>query len=120
MNFITPVLKSISSPDISELEQFNPENGSVFMLLLEGVFAPPGVDGGDVFSFEVCSPEWIKLQAGKGFIVGRSMIVVDQFNFNKLKAFLQKLAAGCTGENWEEAAIKLSRYGHWEFEDYKP
>lgn len=27
--------------------------------------------------------------------------------------------ARCTGKDWSEVAGKLSRYGHWEFEDYR-
>jgi hypothetical protein len=120
MNFLTPLLKSISSPDVSDLEHYSPTIGTEFRVLLEGIFAPSGEEGGEVFSFEVCSSEWIKKQASKGIVIGRHLIIVDEFNFANLKAFIQKIASGCVGENWNEVALKLSRYGHWEFEDYKP
>ena len=119
-NQIYPVLKSLSSPDALSLDQFCPQVGSEFNLLLEASFGPRNDAGEEVFSFEICSPEWIKRQAGKGLLVGRHKIVAEKFDLAEITAFLDNLASRCAASSWPEAAQKLGQYGHWEFEDYVP
>jgi hypothetical protein len=33
---------------------------------------------------------------------------------------MRRLVERCSGATWQEIAVKVSRIGYWEFEDYQP
>ncbi len=41
------------------------------------------------------------------------------FDFAMLRKFVERFVRGCEADSWDELADKLSRLGHWEFEDYR-
>ena len=53
-----------------------------------------------------------------GPVNGRHHVIIDTFDWPALQSYFQKLVTRCPGQDWHEIAAKLSRYGHWEFEDY--
>lgn len=81
----------------------------------------PGGEGEESFDFEVCTPGWLhELIRRDGPVNGRHHVIIDTFNWPALQSYFQKLVTRCPGQDWHEIAAKLSRYGHWEFEDYAP
>ena len=54
-------------------------------------------------------------------ILGRHKIIVFKYDWPRLKSYIEKyVAEHGSGENWDEIGTRLARFGHWEFEDYKP
>ena len=49
---------------------------------------------------------------------GRHLVIVDAFHWPTIRPYFERLVDRCTGATWREVTEKLSRYGHWEFEDY--
>jgi hypothetical protein len=49
---------------------------------------------------------------------GRHYVFVKEFSYSRLEQFVGGYCTGCEGNSWQEVAEKLSRLGHWEFEDY--
>jgi hypothetical protein len=49
---------------------------------------------------------------------GRHLLLVERFDANAIQRWIERAVAGCIGSTWREVAEKLSRIGHWEFEDY--
>ena len=56
----------------------------------------------------------------KGIAYPRHHLVVNDFDIERLRAFLDGYARQCVGETWQEVAVKLARLGRWEFDDYVP
>jgi hypothetical protein len=85
------------------------------------MFGPDRDEGEESFDIVVCTPLWLAREVDrKGLVEGRHHLFVREYNLARIRAFLADYAKGCAGETWQEAALKLSRLGRWEFEDYKP
>jgi len=120
MNTIEPVLKRLHSPDVFDLKLFSPADPSCFSFLLQAMFGIEGDDGEESFDVVVCTPFWLAREVErKGTVDGRHHLIVRTFDLDLIRSFLIGYAKTCTGKTWQEVAIKLSRLGKWEFEDYK-
>nr|WP_264086351.1 immunity 8 family protein [Amycolatopsis lexingtonensis] len=107
------------TPDIDP-ESYVPEDPECFMFLVQLIAGPAGEPGEESFCFEVCSAGWLRARARQeGPITGRHHVVVDRFDWPALVAYFDGLVTGCGGADWHEVTAKLSRYGLWEFEDYR-
>lgn len=121
MTNIRPIIKGIHSPDALDLPNFIPDDPECFALLIQIFVGSENSKGKESFDLIVCSSGWLRKEAGKDGIVDcRHHLVMNNFNFPKLREFLDRYVRGCEGKDWDEVAAKLSRLGHWEFEDYRP
>lgn len=118
---IIPSLKApLHSPDVSDLELYTPQP-DCFGFLLEAEFGPSNSNGAELFDFMVCTPSWLALHMKEDEVrSARHYIIVKKYDFNALKSYLLNYAASCAAPTWNEVALKLSRIGRWEFEDYVP
>jgi hypothetical protein len=83
------------------------------------IAGPAGGEGEESFDFEVCTPKLLhELTRRDGPVNGRHHVIIDTFNWPALQSYFQKLVSRCQVWDWHQIATKLSRYGHWEFEDY--
>jgi hypothetical protein len=55
---------------------------------------------------------------GGEVLVGRHWLFVESFSPALVDRFLRKLISNIEGQDWNEAAIKLGRLAHYEFEDH--
>ena len=115
-------LKEIYSLDVERrLEEFVPEQADFFELTVRAMFGPVDQDASESFQIQVCTPKWLQARCEGGEIVcGRHTLIVAEFNFPQIRDYLNALCKKCSGNSWSEIAQKLSRYGMWEFEDYRP
>ena len=80
---------------------------------------PINTDRSDIFYFTVMTPAYLKNALDKEkLIFGKSLILVNAFSWEEVQNRLDKLVKSLSDEN-EDALLKLSRYGQWEFEDYR-
>ena len=114
-------LKELYSLDVEcSLEEFVPEKPDYFELTLRAMFGPVSEDASESFQIQVCTPKWLEARCNGGEIVnGRHTLIVGEFNFTQVRDYLEALGRRCSGSNWLEVSEKLSRYGLWEFEDYR-
>jgi hypothetical protein len=100
---------------------FVPEQVDYFALTLRAMFGPVGEDASESFQIQVCTPKWLHARCDGGeIVIGRHTLIVGEFSFIQIHDYLRALGRRCSGSNWAEIAQKLSRYGLWEFEDYRP
>jgi hypothetical protein len=92
----------------------------VLEFTIAAMFVPAGSEGEESFDILVCTRRLSAEVERKGIVDGRHHLIVSKFDLAQLSSFLAEYAKTCAGKTWQEAAIKLSRLGHWEFEDYKP
>ncbi|QOZ29920.1 hypothetical protein XH93_25670 [Bradyrhizobium sp. CCBAU 51753] len=111
-------LKSIFSPDADPLEDFLPMGS--FGILVMAMIGPAGEAGAESFDFVLCTPEWFSANTSGEFTIGRHYLFVRDFDYARLKEFVQDYCTSCGEErSWALLAEKLSRLGKWEFEDYQ-
>ena len=112
------LFKWIHSPDVSDLEKFNPEEK--FGFLLQIFVGSDETDGEESFDLFLCSPSCIsEKMKGTEILVGHHYLIMQKYDYEKLIHFIQNFCEQCIGETWDEVAKKLSRIGIWEFEDYR-
>lgn len=78
-----------------------------------------GEIGTNNFSFTLTTPESLRSRADeKYFILENRTIVVGYFDYQSLMKGLNSIVEGCQANSFEESCILLTRYFHWEYEDY--
>lgn len=113
-------LKEFHSPDVYDLETYQPENPSNFGFLLQAMVGIQGQNGEESFNIMVCTPDWLKSEFPKDATIwGRHYLIVFEYNFERISHFIIEYVKKCTGKDWQEIADRLARIGHWEFEDYQ-
>jgi hypothetical protein len=115
-------LRSLDTADAEggELRAFRPEDGEHFTLAVTASIGPKNGRGEELFQFTVCSPSWLAAERlPKGFAFQRHTLLLDRWDPELVERAIGDLCRRTEGENWHEIAVKLARYGHWEFEDYR-
>ncbi len=113
-------LRAIHSPDVKDLLHYMPEDFDNFCIPNQTLIGPVNGKGEESFNFLVCTPKWIEQELKKDrFLFGKGLIVIEHYNFELLHKILEDLCHRTSGEDWHTIAIKLNRFGNWEFEDYR-
>ncbi|MCB9093011.1 MAG: hypothetical protein H6620_10680 [Halobacteriovoraceae bacterium] len=113
-------IKSILAESENFDKSFHPEDIHNFNFLLRILIGPSGENVQESFDIEVCSTKWIEENLSDDEVmIGRHTLIMKEYNFISLRKRILKLFAAKTGGSWKEIATYFSRYGHWEFEDYK-
>lgn len=114
-------LKSLHSLELEDgLVNYWPSDASNFGTWIRAYVGPQGGRGAETFDIQVCTPDWLKSQCNaQGPLWGRHMLIVNTYDYNVIKAYVERYIANSEGEDWESIAVKLSRIGAWEFEDYQ-
>lgn len=112
------ILKSISNDDYA-LDEFYPEDESVFSLRLLLQIGMENSVGADNFDLVVCTPEWLCKHHWLPELM-RHTLLVRQYNLDEIKKTITDYIVQCEGDDWMAIAQKLSRVFAWEFEDYQP
>jgi len=118
MNMIEPKLKRLHSPDIFDLSAPQLCEDSPYCVFVQAMFGPNGSDGEESFDILVCNDLWVSQQCRIGAFSGRHHLIVCRFDINEIREFLEQIALKCADVDWNRVALKLGRYGQWEFEDY--
>lgn len=111
-----PVLKGLSSLDLPDGQSL-PDDPSNCVIRMTARVGTPNTEGGDNFHFRVVTPRSLE-GAGATPQWGRGDLIVHSFEWQAVETSLDDLLARCSAPTWEEIATNLSRFTHWEFEDY--
>lgn len=113
-------IKRLHSPDVLDLKSYKPDSSNCFGFLLQVMAGPEGGEGEESFDVLVCTPQWLRLNHPPSeIVIGRHHLIVQEYEYGRLEAFLEDYCRHCEGETWQAIAEQLSRLGKWEFEDYK-
>jgi hypothetical protein len=116
-------LRGLYSPDTEDLtlEAFLPPDPEHFTLVVGAYVGPSDAGGEELFTFVVCSPSSIaELKLQKGFGFQRDTLLLERWDPQLIQRAIGDLCRRTEGLSWNEVAVKLSRYGRWEFEDADP
>jgi hypothetical protein len=110
-------LKGLRSDDIPDLARWVPPEPDAFAVPLVLEVGPLGLRGKERFDLLVVTPAWLEAHHGRrGAVTGRGKLVVFEWSFERLKAFLAREVERCTGRTWPEVARKVGRIAEWEGE----
>jgi hypothetical protein len=113
-------VKSAYSSD-ADLDAPSGSHQSVDIASLQLEVGAAGSRGADIFEVIVVTPDWVRRAVkDSGPLVGRHYLVMDPFDIHEALAFITRKIEALEGETWDELSDRISRFGHWEFEDYKP
>ncbi len=85
------------------------------------LIGPDGGEGEEAFDVQIVTPGWLEERcASEGLAAGDGRLLVFDYDWPRIEAYLQRRVASCTGSDWREVAQKLSRFSRWEFDDYQP
>jgi hypothetical protein len=110
--------KGIHSPDC-DLKTYIPDDLEDFSIFVQVFFGPKDAEGCESFDFTICTSKWLQKKYGGEAAFLRNLVLVSNFNYDLLVDKFKKLAASMSGKDWNEIGTKLSRFGRWEFEDYR-
>jgi hypothetical protein len=112
-------LDTADTPD-GDVSSFQPSDETDFSLAVTASIGPAGEPGAELFQFTVCSPNALAQRAlPKGFAFQRHTLVIERWDPALIKRAIGDLSLRTEGADWNEVATKLSRFGRWEFEDYR-
>lgn len=118
---IRPEIRYFFSPDIDDLEDHRPADPESFSFLLQVMVGPQGAKGEESFDLVISTPAWLAARYGPAEVIpGEHRLIVFQYDWVAIEAFVRKRVAACTGSDWQEVARKIGRFTRWEFDEYRP
>ena len=103
------------------LENYVPENPRHFGVWLDfDVGADEGVIGTNNFQILVCTPSWLDVQLKYEWGLsrwGRHMLIVREYDFNRIEKCVFDYVEKCTGKDFYEIAQKICGIARWEYDD---
>jgi hypothetical protein len=113
-------LKALYWEAADDLSDFAPEDPDRFGIGVTALIGPLGMPGAELFQFTVCTPTWLADQEfEQGFRWGASFLFVSRWNENLVRRAFTDLCRRAEGPDWVTITTFLSRYGYWEFSDYR-
>ncbi len=118
---IQPKLRYLQSPDVPDLKTHVPDDPTCFSILIQALIGPADGEGEESFDFTLTTPQFLdrRLMEGENAIRGGHHLIVAKYDYDQLLSFVTGHIQCSGGKNWAHVAQKLSRLGHWEFEDYR-
>lgn len=108
----------LGSTDVENLE--TADLGDDFYFLLRALVGLEDEPSEESFDFLVVSPKRLaSMVRESGPMFGRFLIIVEKFDYGKVRDFILQYMNTCEAETYSEAAGKLARVSIWEFEDYQ-
>lgn len=115
--------KSFDSLEIEDpLDRYWPNDVTSFGTWVRVGIGSTESDAADEFRIFICTPTWLAshlVHEKDGVMWGRHMLVVSEYNLERIKGSVERLISRCSGNEWPIIAQKLSQYAQWEFEDYQ-
>jgi len=110
-------LKALRSDEIPDLASWSPPEPDTFAVPLVLEVGPLGLKGRERFEVLVVTPRWLLERHGRrGAVAGRGKLLVFEWSYQRLRAWLAREVERCSGRTWPEVARKVGRLAEWEGE----
>jgi hypothetical protein len=114
-------LKGLYSTDIADVETHLPDEEDNFGFVLRAMVGPLDGEGAESFDIVVCTPKWLlQKYASSEVLFGLHKLILFNYDYLRLRQFIEKFLLRCSGDTWKAIAQKVSLLGQWEFEGYRP
>lgn len=97
-----------------------PDDSNDFELLILAEIGPSDRAGADWFDVWVMTPTWIMKQLdNQRLFWGRNCHIVARWDLDAILGSIRDLRAAAFGPDWKMTAAYLSRFGMWEYEQFR-
>ena len=110
-------LRALHSPDVDDLKSWHPDR-SDWGILVQLLVGPVRGAGEESFDVTVCHPTSLLRGAPGDPVIGRHHLFMTDYSHVRLELFLRSYVDNVQADDWAGITEKLSRLGHWEFEDF--
>ena len=118
MRLMRARLKSLRSDDVPDLASFAPDPPDEFAVTLVLEIGALGLRGRERFELLVVTPRWLLARHGRrGAVLGGGMLIVFEWDYERIRRFLARKVEACSGATWPEVAKKVARIAEWEGDD---
>ena len=115
------VIHSVGSWDHANLRSWHPDDPGAIAEELMVTIGPKGERGADTFTLRLATPRGLLgLPGNEGIIATRPLLVIHEYDFQVLWAWLSKTVASCERQTWADCVGELRLYFVWEFEGMGP
>lgn len=115
-----PKIKVIMSSDIDNLQNFVPQIPDLFEIAISLEIGIEGEIAQEIFQISIITPKWLLSNCKTDEVfIPRHYLIVQRYNYQKIIEKFNQICKHCSGVNWDDCSLKLSRYFQWEFEDYR-
>jgi len=102
------------------LESMNPADRFMIGEWIRVYAGPADGSGAESFELLVCTPAWLAVEVVRtGPMVGRHLLIVEKWDATQVRDKITELFTQENGKDWHDLAVRLSRLGFWEFEDFQ-
>jgi hypothetical protein len=110
-------LKALRSDVVPDLARWRPPVADEFAVPLVLEVGPLGLRGRERFELLVVTPRWLLARHGEeGAVLGRGLLVVFAWSYERIRAFLARRVETCSAPTWPEVARLVGRLAEWEGE----
>jgi hypothetical protein len=106
-------IKGIFCSDRRDFETWQPDRLQDIYLGLELSIGLTGGEAADLFQVVVATPQAVR---GKPERRRARLLIVEQYNWPKIRATLQQWVRECEGQTWDEIVTCLRQRFDWEYE----
>ena len=108
-------LKSLRSDEIPDLARWSPPDPEAFAVPLVLEVGALGHRGRERFDLLAVTPRWLELRHGRrGAVPGRGLLLVFEWDLERIRAFLARAVERCAGDTWVDVARQVDRLADWE------
>lgn len=111
-------LKGLMTQSLELLEDYHPSDHESFEVRVEACIGTKDSKGGDNFVITIATPKFLDQKYSNQdapFLL--HTMLVKEWNPKLIRERINKMVTSVSGKDWPELALKLGRYGSWEFED---
>lgn len=110
-------LKSLRSDEIPDLPGWAPSDPAAFAVPLVLEVGALGLRGRERFELLAVTPGWLLERHGReGLVPGRGLLIVFEWDYERIRAFLARRVEACSGRTWPEVARQVAALADWEGE----
>lgn len=113
------VLHGAWTSSVPNLGRWAPEDPKVFCeIVCVDIGTGPRSRGTDIFSLTVATPRGLLARtAVDGVVLSGPVLVLDDYDFGVLWAWLEATVRACEAGTWDESVERLRRWFRWEYDD---
>jgi hypothetical protein len=116
---VKAALRQLHSPDADDLASWQPPGTEKWEVLVQALLGPEEGAGEESFDFTVCSMSALAARAEERPTWTQSNLVMARWDYRDVERAVTELCERCEGRDWQEVAVQLARYMHWEFTNYR-
>jgi Immunity protein 8 len=111
------------SSDIDRVSQWEPKHNSEVFFVLQFDIGLKGLPGSNSFQALFATREGLAARVERHIPLDadscRILYLIEDYSWSKVEEIILATVEKCRRDSWEESVAALSKYFHWEYENYE-